>query len=90
MIVTRLAIAAGAAVVGLLCWLAVAGVVVATELLITAGALVVLVGGGNWLGGHYAPARGGSGAVRDERAVNDEGQPTGGDDRASTREEPAP
>lgn len=56
--ITRLAIGAGVVVVGLLCWAAVAGVVVATELLITAGALVALVGGGNWLGGHYAPARG--------------------------------
>ena len=52
MIATRAAIAAGVAAVGLLCWLAVDGVAVATELLVSAVALCVLVGGGNWLAGH--------------------------------------
>lgn len=49
MIATKAAIAAGVAAVGLLCWLAVDGVAVATELLVSAVALCVLVGGGNWL-----------------------------------------
>lgn len=57
MIVSRLAIACGVVLLGLLCWMAVEGVSVAAELVITAGALVVLVGGGNWLSGRSAPRR---------------------------------
>jgi hypothetical protein len=56
-IVTRLAIAVGVALIAGLCWLAVDGVALAAELLITAGALVVLVAGGNWLGGRRSPPR---------------------------------
>jgi uncharacterized membrane protein YfbV (UPF0208 family) len=50
-IVTKLAIGAGVVLAGILCWLAVTGVAVAAEVLVTAVALVLLVGGGNWLGG---------------------------------------
>lgn len=57
MIVTKLAVAAGALLFLLLCWLAVAGVAVAAELVITLGALLVLVGGGNWLRGRTATAQ---------------------------------
>lgn len=57
MIVTKLAIACGAVLFGLLCWMAVDGVPVAAELVITLGALVVLVGGGNWLSGRSSPRR---------------------------------
>ncbi len=57
MIVTRLAIGCGVVLFGLLCWFAVDGVSFAGELVITVGALVVLVGGGNWLSGRYAPRR---------------------------------
>jgi hypothetical protein len=56
-IVTKLAVACGLVLFGLLCWMAVDGVSVAAELVITAGALVVLVGGGNWLSGRAAPRR---------------------------------
>jgi hypothetical protein len=48
---TKVAIGGGIAVVGLLCWLAATGVTVLVPLLVTAVALVVMVGGGNWLGG---------------------------------------
>lgn|GEM_PF-1848057 len=51
MIVTRLAVALGVVVFGFLCYLAFAGSAPATGLVVTAVALVVLVGGGNWLGG---------------------------------------
>ena len=51
MIVTRLAIGFGVAVFGGICWAAIAGSRQAAEIVITVGALVVLVGGGNWLGG---------------------------------------
>lgn len=57
MIVTKLAIACGVALFGLLCWMALDGVSFAGELVITVGALVILVGGGNWLSGRYAPRR---------------------------------
>lgn len=57
MIVTKLAIGVGVVLVGVLCWLAIAGVAIAAELVITAVALVVLVGGGNWLGGRRSPPR---------------------------------
>jgi hypothetical protein len=51
MIFTKLAIALGIVGAGLLFWMAVSGVAVATELLVSAIAIVVLVGGGNWLSG---------------------------------------
>ncbi|HUA95760.1 MAG TPA: hypothetical protein VMB82_09560 [Acidimicrobiales bacterium] len=57
MIVTKIAIVCGVALFGLLCWMAVDGVTFAAEMVITLGALVILVGGGNWLSGRYAPRR---------------------------------
>ncbi len=57
MIVTRLAIGVGVVLFGGLCWLAIDGVGLAAELLITAVALVVLVGGGNWLAGRGSSSR---------------------------------
>jgi hypothetical protein len=60
---TKVAIGGGLVVLGLLCWLAAAGVTVLTPFLITGAALVVMVGGGNWLGGrtsHRAPYRAGA------------------------------
>jgi hypothetical protein len=56
-IVSKLALGACVVLFGGLCWLAVAGVAVAAELLITALALLVLVGGGNWLAGRRSPPR---------------------------------
>ncbi|HEX3946083.1 MAG TPA: hypothetical protein VHW47_00175 [Acidimicrobiales bacterium] len=58
MSVTRLAVGAGVVLFGVLCWMAVDGVTFAAVLLITAGALVVLVGGGNWIGGRASSPRG--------------------------------
>jgi hypothetical protein len=49
--VTRLALGLGVLLVAAVCWLAADGVGFAYELLISLAALVVLVGGGNWLGG---------------------------------------
>lgn len=57
MIVTKLVIGLGVVLVGILCWLAVDGVAVAFEALVTGVALVILVGGGNWLGGRSSPPR---------------------------------
>jgi len=57
MIVTKLAIGLGVVLVGVLCWLAVDGVAVAFEALVTGVALVVLVGGGNWLRDRSSPRR---------------------------------
>ena len=51
MIFTKLAIVLGIVGAGLLFWMAVSGVAVATELLVSAIAIVVLIGGGNWLAG---------------------------------------
>jgi hypothetical protein len=59
--VTRLAMGAGVVVLGLLIWLAVIGSAAVTALLVTVAALVVLVAGGNWLGGKNPHGRGGSG-----------------------------
>jgi hypothetical protein len=60
-IVTKLAIGAGVVLAGILCWLAVTGVAVAAEVLVTAVALVLLVGGGNWLGGRSSSSRSSTG-----------------------------
>ncbi|MGH9091314.1 MAG: hypothetical protein ACRDZR_08065 [Acidimicrobiales bacterium] len=54
---TKVTIAVGVLLFALLCWMAVAGVAVAAELVITVGALVVLVGGGNWLSGRSSARR---------------------------------
>jgi hypothetical protein len=54
-IVTRLAVAVCVLVFGFLCYLAVRGSAAATGLVVTVAALVVLVGGGNWLGGRTTP-----------------------------------
>ena len=56
MMVTKLAAGAGLVLLGLLCWLAAAGFTAMTALLVTGAALVVLVGGGNWLGGRTSPS----------------------------------
>jgi hypothetical protein len=56
MIVTKMAVVAGVVVLGLLCWLAAAGVTVLVPLLVTGAALVIMVGGGNWLGGRTSSA----------------------------------
>ncbi len=55
MSVTKLVIGLGVVVFGLLCWMAVDGITAAAVTLITVGALVVLVGGGNWIGGRSSP-----------------------------------
>ncbi|HEY1732926.1 MAG TPA: hypothetical protein VGG23_00665 [Acidimicrobiales bacterium] len=55
MSVTKLVIGLGVAFFGLLCWMAVDGITAAAVTVITLGALVVLVGGGNWIGGRPAP-----------------------------------
>lgn len=48
---TRIALAGGVVLLGVLCWLAAIGFTAATEILVTVFALFVLVGGGNWLSG---------------------------------------
>jgi hypothetical protein len=74
-IVTKLALGFGVLLCVLLVWMALSGVAIATELLVSAIAIVVLVGGGNWLagrGGRY-PA-----APPAEHEVGGEGQGAGG------------
>ncbi len=51
MTVTRLAVVLGVLLVAGVCWLAADGMAFAYELLVSLAALVVLVAGGNWLGG---------------------------------------
>lgn len=51
----RVAVVGGVVVLGALIALAVAGFTPVVPILITVGALVVLVGGGNWLGGRSTP-----------------------------------
>ncbi len=55
MTVTRLALAFGVLVLAFLCYLVAIGSAAATGLLITAMALVVLIGGGNWISGRSTP-----------------------------------
>ena len=57
MIATKIAIALGIAVFGVACWMAVIGVRAASEGLLTLLALVVLVGGGNYLAGRSTGRR---------------------------------
>ena len=64
MSVTKLVIGLGVVVFGLLCWMAVDGITAAAVTLITIGALVVLVGGGNWIGGRSSPHGPSAGRVR--------------------------
>jgi hypothetical protein len=56
-IFTKVAVVAGIALLGFCCWLAAVGVGVMREGLISLGALVVLVGGGNWLSGRRTHGR---------------------------------
>jgi hypothetical protein len=82
MIGTKVAIGGGIAVLGVLCWLAAAGVTVLVPLLVTAAALVVMVGGGNWLGGrtsHRPPYR----AEADDPTSPGSSSPAEADDRTS-------
>lgn len=51
MIATKIAVALGIVLLGVACWMAAIGVRAASEGLITLFALVVLVGGGNYLAG---------------------------------------
>jgi hypothetical protein len=53
--VTRLAVLLGVLLLGLLCWAAAGGMRAAYELLVSFAVLVVLVAGGNWLGGRRTP-----------------------------------
>jgi hypothetical protein len=53
--VTKVVVGLGVAFFGLLCWMAVDGITAAAVTVITLGALVVLVGGGNWIGGRSSP-----------------------------------
>lgn len=57
MIATKIAIALGVVLLGVACWMAAIGVSAATEGLLTVFALLVLVGGGNYLAGRSAPSR---------------------------------
>jgi hypothetical protein len=60
MSVTRLAVACGVLAFAGLCYLAALGSRPATEVLVTGIALVVLVGGGNWINGRGQTARSGA------------------------------
>jgi hypothetical protein len=57
-IVTRMAMGAGVVVLGVLIWLAVIGNAAITALLVTVALLLVLIAGGNWLGGKNPHGRG--------------------------------
>ena len=63
MIFTRAAWVPGVALVGFLCWLAVNGITQVVPLLVTAFALLALIGGGNFINGRSRPY-GGHGARR--------------------------
>ncbi len=54
---TKLVIVVGVIVVGLLVWVSVDGFTAGAELLITAAVLLLLIAGGNLLGGSRHPAR---------------------------------
>lgn len=58
MIFTRIAILAGLVLVGGMCWLAFSGFSPVYPILVTGVALLLLVGGGNLIGGR-TPPRGG-------------------------------
>ncbi len=73
--VTRLAIGFGAMVVLGLCVLAALGSRPAVEILVTVVALVVLVGGGNWINGRGQPGRGQPGRGQPGRGQPGRGQP---------------
>jgi len=51
MTVTRLTMGAGVVVLGVLVWLAVIGNAAITAFLVTVAAMLVLIGGGNWMRG---------------------------------------
>jgi hypothetical protein len=55
--VTRLTAGGGVVVLGVLCWLAATGFTALTAVLVTGAALVVMIGGGNWLSGRTTPER---------------------------------
>ena len=59
MIFTRIAWLAGLVLLALLCWLAIRGLTIVVPFLVTAFVLLVLVGGGNLLGGRSSPTHGG-------------------------------
>jgi len=52
---TKIALVVGVAVVGFLCYLAAVGSSAAAALVITGVALVVFIGGGNWISGRTTP-----------------------------------
>ncbi len=58
MIATKIAIAMGVVLLGVACWMAAIGVRAVSEGLLTLFALVVLVGGGNYLAGRTGARRG--------------------------------
>ena len=81
---TKIAVFAGAALLGLICWLAVSGVGAAREGLVSLVALVALVAGGNALAGRPRPyARRSAASPRDPAASG----PAAG---RSSGDEPAP
>ncbi len=86
---TKVAVVGGLALLAVVCWLAVSGLGVAREGLISFFALVLLVGGGNLLSGR-AGSRGrrGTTAVRDPAAIEPGGGPGDGMDVAHD-DEPA-
>jgi|GEM_PF-2645802 len=51
MVFTKIALAAGFLLLGFLIWLAIMGMTAVGEALVTLFALVLLVGGGNWISG---------------------------------------
>jgi len=73
--VTRLAIGFGVVLAAGLCTLAALGSRPAIEVLVTVVALVVLVGGGNWINGRGQPGRGQPGRGQPGRGQPERGQP---------------
>jgi hypothetical protein len=77
MIVTRLALVVGLLFLGFLCYLAAAGSAAAQGLLITGVALLVLVGGGNWLSGRRSGGASGRGGRAGAATADGSPAPTG-------------
>ena len=81
---TKIAVAIGLVLLGFACWLAASGVGAAREGLVSLGALVALVAGGNLLSGWARPvAKRSATAARDPAAAEPASGRSPGDEPAS-------
>jgi hypothetical protein len=67
--VTKLTAAGAVVLLGFLCWLAAAGFTAMRVVLVSGAVLVVLVAGGNWIGGRSTPRSPPVGPVSDSVAA---------------------